>query len=1189
MGNGVAGPVTEVGEQKSAVGSDAQGAHLPTSDFRPPTSDSDRAVWIERVREAVRRADSRAFLVPARIVRRVIKRNRDIPGAGLRIPHRKSIVVAGSKLRYLVDKDELGLSYSADFPSYVFLLAEPKDSELEGMTEADLRRWAWRLLFHSRIHYEIERQIRDDELSAAEVRALIDRIGQVEFDEAVSVLEREHFLVGRPDRTEAFVEFAAVYWEFRFFAPQRVPWYFPSLHDFDAMDEILSCGLDMGQFVVESRPALDPGESAASDAEPAMDAEPEAPAKTQVGIESGPANPRRYRRLLKAAEKSAARGNTARVAIQCARAAQCSEGADREQALQRIDAELVAFTDRLQSALEFSDEEAPQWREILQDILASSLEGFWNADKRLFYDLQRVCVDHEKTVYRIDLLEWIRTLGKRPVKRELPFQKEVLSVKHLRSAIRRLNSSSISEEHRETLNHLLHEAVETAQHRLRETLRPAVREALLDVSFSPAQPSESIAFAKLVEEILDAVIKRGYVNMGVLRDAISRNQVKLEDLADATEFFRGDKLLKADRSLSVKLDGVYRRGEFYLRWLQRLSSMGFGTRIGRWLTLFVFIPFGGAFIVLNFFTHLFDKLGFEAHTLASGWTILGVSVWWIAGSGLFLLGMIHIDGFRSGVKRFATLFMRTVVGILVDVPIWAIRNPILRRIARSRPVLLFRRYVLVPAIFTLLFCVALPQFGLYAEPPLAWTIVVYMLLTAALNSRVSRDFEELTADYIEHTWYQIRVRIFVAFFEWIMGVFNAMLEFVERCLYAVDEWLRFRSGESTVTFAVKAVFGVFWAAVAFVATFCITLLIEPQINPIKHFPVVTVSHKIILPMEPMIQGQLQGALGEATAHFVAVMIVTAIPGVFGFLVWELRSNWRLYAANRPRKLRPVIVGDHGETVSRLLKPGFHSGTLPKLFGKIRREVRKHTSPERLLSGQLETAIAAPRTVGRARSAIPQKYAEALLHQRESVRHFVERDFIAVLETTDVLPAGTLRVTNVELASNNMRIDVVHADFPGEPMTIVHQEQSGRLVSGLLAAGWLRRLDARLRQHVGLALAGLFHQSGTDLVREQIVHSLGRHSNRYDVDGRYLIVWPDEFYEVVVKYDLEQRPRISPSPRRAEQEYELPSIPAQELLVTERTLTWVDWSRHWQHVADGPDSPASVESRLVLPGELRVES
>src|SRR5206468_6005352 len=76
------------------------------------------------------------------------------------------------------------------------------------------------------------------------------------------------------------------------------------------------------------------------------------------------------------------------------------------------------------------------------------------------------------------------------------------------------------------------------------------------------------------------------------------------------------------------------------------------------------------------------------------------------------------------------------------------------------------------------------------------------------------------------------------------------------------------------------------------------------------------------------------------AIVVCGAIGTMIPGIFGFLAWELKENWKLYTANRPTTLRPVLLGHHGETMARLLRPGFHSGTVPKLFRKLRRAHRK---------------------------------------------------------------------------------------------------------------------------------------------------------------------------------------------------------------------------------------------------------
>ena len=106
-------------------------------------------------------------------------------------------------------------------------------------------------------------------------------------------------------------------------------------------------------------------------------------------------------------------------------------------------------------------------------------------------------------------------------------------------------------------------------------------------------------------------------------------------------------------------------------------------------------------------------------------------------------------------------------------------------------------------------------------------------------------------------------------------------------------------------------------------------------------------------------------------------LLFSLPGTFGFLAWELLSNWRLYAANRGRFLRAIIVGSHGETVAGLLQPGFHSGTLPKLYSKLRKAERR-------------------RLIGRADHAAVQEVEEALHHVAHRLRDFVKR-YVALAE------------------------------------------------------------------------------------------------------------------------------------------------------------------------------------------------
>src|SRR5947209_4308005 len=103
----------------------------------------------------------------------------------------------------------------------------------------------------------------------------------------------------------------------------------------------------------------------------------------------------------------------------------------------------------------------------------------------------------------------------------------------------------------------------------------------------------------MVEEMLDRIISQGFLTFGDLRDTISRNQLKLPDLQDPQDFIRGDPLLRLDRRLGSLLDGVYRPSEIYMRWLERLTALNFGTRIGRTITRWVTVPFGGAALLLK--------------------------------------------------------------------------------------------------------------------------------------------------------------------------------------------------------------------------------------------------------------------------------------------------------------------------------------------------------------------------------------------------------------------------------------------------------------------------------------------------------------------------------------------------------------------------------------------------------------
>jgi hypothetical protein len=236
--------------------------------------------------------------------------------------------------------------------------------------------------------------------------------------------------------------------------------------------------------------------------------------------------------------------------------------------------------------------------------------------------------------------------------------------------------------------------------------------------------------------------------------------------------------------------------------------------------------------------------------------------------------------------------------------------------------------------------------------------------------------------------------------------------------------------------------------------FCVTLLIEPQLNPIKHFPVVTVSHKLLVPMIPVVASQLVSTTGmERGLALTAVTFVsTAIPGVFGFLAWELKENWRLYAANRAATLRPTAVGHHGETMRRLLLPGFHSGTLPKLFARLRR----HGS-----SGARRRAI----------------------HRLEELRHdvaaFVNRDLLALVERTAAGRELGLSVGDVGLSCVRIRVEIdADADLD-HPLVLDVIRDAESIVVDVPEPGWLATLDGDRQRVMRLALAGFCRLADAD--------------------------------------------------------------------------------------------------------------
>ena len=587
--------------------------------------------------------------------------------------------------------------------------------------------------------------------------------------------------------------------------------------------------------------------------------------------------------------------------------------------------------------------------------------------------------------------------------------------------------------------------------------------------------------------------------------------------------------------------------------------MFFGTRVGRFATQYLFIPFGGAFVMVEGAKHIYHLLrGVDSH--AATHSVSDVFVW-VLGIGLFLNALIHLPRFRTLLMSFFRTVVRGSKSLFVDLPLRLYQLPLVKKILRSTFVRYLRFYVIQPGLVTLVLFQVLPALVHLLVPSVnraQWmtTGFIFVLLSAALNSRFGRDMQEWTLEWIGRNWQQLQAAVFVAIFDWIYGFFKWLLNHLERLIYAVDAWLRFRSGDSGLTLGVKAVLGVLWSFVVFLVRIYVNLLIEPQVNPIKHFPVVTVSHKIILPLtiwaHPKLVAPLTPIFGYVFANFLVGTTLFLLPGVFGFLVWELKENWRLYEANRHPELQPALVGSHGETMRRMLKPGFHSGTLPKLFGRLRR-IQSRPASFRRYSGR-------------------RGMLEQLHHYEVSLQRHFDRELLALLDESLTFAGLELKVARVRATSNSVTVDIACDSLGEQPLAITLQEQSGWLVGAITENGWLNSLSRSQRENFLVALAGFYRLTGVDLVREQIRECFEPPMPPYDIRSSGMVVWPDSRYEAEASYDLRKRPRIYPAPWSVAHRFNLPVVTRKSLVFAETPVLWDEWVTWWS-------DPESAKERV----------
>jgi hypothetical protein len=1129
---------------------------------------------LAELQQALRAADPRAVLVPPRILERIIVEAYDLRGSAVvGVPHRKCHVVDRRTLFRHAEQADLDLEPDQLLPDTVILLARPQAEELGDLERSLALLKYWRLLFHASVHLALDRDDGGpDRLPPAALAERIAAVGRTEFEEVRAVLTQDRYLLSSASDRAVYVEFAAVYLETRQFATALLPGLFPGLGDRAGgggvaakVDSLLAADVDADALFARTRLAGAADPVAAGD----------------TGADKAESH-EQYWLLVRAAERASLSGNTVGAAVLRTKAWRIAPAALSQETREQALADMRRLADRLAAALQLDPAAAAGWAAVLPPLLDKADQAGRPAESRLLSDLQKVCLDHERDLYTLDLVEWALSAGRRPVKRPLPGLRLVRTARHLRSAAARLGAVRLSDADRGLLAGLLQSALSDGEAALRERFGKVLATALQDAGLQPSTAPGRVAFAKMVEEWLDRVLAQGFLTFSDLRDGISRNQLKMADLRDPEEFIRGDPLLRLDRRLAALLDGVYRPSAIYTRWLERTTALNFGTQLGRRITLWFTVPVIGAFLALQLLGVLLHLVADTRHQPTAGVThqvLVGPffhggtapapsmpvphPVWHyllLVCVAVLLAALVHIPAFRHACRRGLRAAGRAVRRVFVDLPAALLRVEAFQRLVRSWAFKLFAWYGLRPILVAAVLCLLVP-----ALRETGGRIALVFVLTAiVLNSRLGEAATKAAAGASVALVQLVRAGLLPGLYRLVVQTFRQVVDGVELFLYNVDDWLRFRTGDTQASLVLRTFLGVLWYPVAYLARFYMLVLVEPGFNPVKA-PVSYIAAKVMLPISVPLTGYLVGAVQSFVWDWVAYVLVVPtvwlLPDVFGFLFWETKENWSLYRANRRRTIRPVPVGPHAETVEGLFKPGFHSGTVPKLYQRLRRAERD--------------AVRTRDWTG----------ARTVRHHIDEVAkalgRFVDRELVALLHESPSWPGRPLRVAGVTVAVNRVTVMLSHAEHRDRPATIELELRAGWLLAGVKEAGWLSAMPPAPLRTFGTALASLYKLAGVCFVREQIAAHLPSPAAQWALTPDGLVVRADERQPPVLYEPVEP---IEPSD--AAGPADVPAGPPQgapagengsagrngnagagDLVFARTLLVWQRWLATWQQERD----------------------
>jgi len=694
--------------------------------------------------------------------------------------------------------------------------------------------------------------------------------------------------------------------------------------------------------------------------------------------------------------------------------------------------ELTAEThlaDLLAAKWKLSPNSAAELHILIARLATEERRRYGSAPARaLLNALEQMLSEGSHNYYALRPIAWLLTLGRKRLRQVLPFHSLLLASRALETGRQRLQDLLWPLAELERFDQVLSTLTKGVNARLDAQIAPRLERAMREADFVPRDHRETVAAQKMKHELLDVITRRRHLKFTDVRDIVARNILRLPD-PTIGEFFHGDRLRRFDRTATRALPGVYHPGEIYIKGLQQLSAPLFGTNLGRTVMRHLLLPFGGAFLLLkslDLLIHVIPAIdqAFQVTTTVSVLLVGGV-INSLAYSGLgrhlavtlwratyYTLRFLLYDGVRQ------LLRWRPMAQLLSSALVRALGRNLVQP-------LLIGALPLIPIIAVAVFVEEVP-----IEPGLWLAGLAFALGTLLRHTPAGRRFLDNLSTSVGIYLRRFNQALFIGAIQQLLYFFKEVTRRFTQLLYRVDESLTHHLGEHPFSLVIKAVLAPIWRFAEDLIQFYVTVLVEPQVNPVKHFPIVTVGHKLLLPFLPAITAAFidisASVLPKVIAYPLVTLTIILLPGLFGFLVWELKENWKLYQANHRPALRvdegaesgsegrtwiePAVVGAHGETMRGLMSRGFHSGTLPKGFDRLRK----------VISDEIRDEIPYPKRLRRV-----QRQLEEVQH---AVCVFFEREFAFALRQRCQDPDCSL--TRVETGAPRIATNLIelHADL-----------------------------------------------------------------------------------------------------------------------------------------------------------------